>query len=216
MDGNTTYAQTTCTIGGDVILPTISKRGYIFRGWSPFFYRGRFPNWSDIPSYSSEYIDIPIENDRIVVVDASDYITPEANTHHKFKVVNLNDINRWTIQITNELGIVKKYYFADGFNGVWKAIDDDYSLRYNSGNPGKWRIKSNNEKDTRISIDGRIYEGDVLLVETNYPITQEVSVGIPAATGQHQGMWMFVYHGNWATDGKYGWKPVYQITNQNE
>lgn len=53
MDGNTTYAQTTCEIGGDIILPTTpTKRGYTFKGWLVEYTRLEY-----IESTGIQYID---------------------------------------------------------------------------------------------------------------------------------------------------------------
>lgn len=53
MDGNTTYAQTTCEIGGDIILPTTpTKRGYTFKGWVAGYTRLEY-----VESTGTEYID---------------------------------------------------------------------------------------------------------------------------------------------------------------
>ncbi len=53
MDGNTTYAQTTCEIGGDIILPSPpTKRGYTFKGWVAGYTRLEY-----IESTGTQYID---------------------------------------------------------------------------------------------------------------------------------------------------------------
>lgn len=53
MDGNTTYAQTTCEIGGDLILPSPpTKRGYTFKGWLVEYARLEY-----IESTGTQYID---------------------------------------------------------------------------------------------------------------------------------------------------------------
>ena len=53
---NQLYTTTTCTVGGDVILPSISKRGHVFRGWQPeHFDRGTFANWEAVPYITAEY-----------------------------------------------------------------------------------------------------------------------------------------------------------------
>ena len=79
---NQTYTTTTCTVGGDVILPTPpTKRGYVFHGWKKSIFRGTFANWAHVPTDASQYQEdyngnrVPTENDYIVVRDASDYVS---------------------------------------------------------------------------------------------------------------------------------------------
>ena len=62
MDGNTTYAQTTCEIGGDIILPEPpTKRGYTFKGWGIEYTRLEY-----IESTGTQYIDTGIVYARFV------------------------------------------------------------------------------------------------------------------------------------------------------
>ena len=56
VDGST-YAQTTCTLGGDLILPTApTKTGYTFRGWTQYTFL------EYIESNGTQYIDTGIIN----------------------------------------------------------------------------------------------------------------------------------------------------------
>ena len=72
-DGQT-YAQTTCTVGGDIILPaTPTKRGYNFTGWEQVFTKLEY-----IQGTGTQYIDtgfIPNQDTRVklkVVMDVID------------------------------------------------------------------------------------------------------------------------------------------------
>lgn len=181
-------------------------------------FRGNWTNWTSVPTdvniYPQDYVGnkTPTNNDYMVVQDASDYVNPSSFVH-QLTVVNLDATKHFTIGVTNEYGEYNEYYYNNGFNGIWKSISTEYSLRYTPGAPGTWSIKTNKPEDTYIIKDGVAYSNannGILLVRTNYSTTP-VIIGIPSQAGQYQGSWRFIYVGTWATNGKLGWNPQYRI-----
>lgn len=181
-------------------------------------FRGNWSNWTNVPEnpnlYPKDYVgsSTPTNNDYLVIQDSSDYVSSESLTH-KLTVVNLHATKSWTIGVTDEYGVYNEYYWSNGFNGTWKVISAEYSLKYIGGNPGTWYIKTNKPEYTYIVKDGVSYSNandGILLVKTNAS-TVPVIVGIPPQVGQYQGSWRFIYVGDWETNGRLGWKPQYQI-----
>ena len=176
-------------------------------------FRGNWATWADVPTdanlYPADYVGsrTPTNNDYMVVSDASDYV-PVGDLMHRLVVENLHSTEVFTIRITDENGVSKKYYYQPYSSG-FVAIDDYYSLRYAPGNPGYWYIKTNDGRP--IIIAGTTYSsGQAQLCTTNDPATP-FYVGMPPQAGEYQGCWRFIYVGTWATDGKFGWNPSYQI-----
>lgn len=189
------------------------------------FFRGRWGNWSLVPSNGNEYPEDyhgnrkPTDNDFMVLSDASDYVNPSSLTH-QFTVINNHATKHFTIKFIDEYGTEYTYYY-EPYQSNWVQINEYYSLRYVAGAPGYWYIRTNKPEDTHIVVDGIDYEVDptgttvqagVLVCKTNYPTTP-ISGGLPSHVGQYQGAWRFSYHGNWDTNGKLGWTPQYQIEN---
>lgn len=187
-------------------------------------FRGNWATWTNVPTqadlYPEDYVGnkTPTNNDYMVVDDVSDYVSP-TGLSHEISAVNLYPTKDIKIRITDEYGTSSEYYYNDGFLNTWKAISEYYSLFYVASSPGRWYIKTNEPTETNIVINGTVYpvnpsgttsSAGALLCTTNYS-TDPVSAGIPASAGQYQGSWRFIYIGTWATDGKYGWNPVYRI-----
>ena len=181
-------------------------------------FRGNWSNWANVPTDANKYpkdyagSSTPTNNDYMVIQDASGYVSPEALSH-KLTVVNLHATKAFKIGVTDEYGVYNEYYWANGFNNTWKIISNEYSLYYIPGNPGTWKIKTNKPEDTHIIKDGVSYSNandGIELVKTN-DSTIPVIIGIAPREGQYQGSWRFIYVGDWATNGRLGWKPQYQI-----
>ena len=59
------------------------------------------------------------------------------------------------------------------------------------------------------------YNGNLVSAITSNPQTNGITEQIYYANLRHlQGVYKFVYDGVWETDGKNGWKPVEQISNE--
>jgi len=179
------------------------------------FFRGNFNEWSDVPIDTSLYVEdihgnrIPQSTDFIVIEDASQFI-PIGDLMHHLTVENIHSTENFTIRITDENGVSKKYYYSPYQSG-FVAIDDYYSLRYAAGNPGYWYIKTND--GSPIVVKGTTYQsGAAQLCITSDPATP-FYVGMPPSAGQYQGAWRFAYYGAWSTDGTAGWTPQYKIEN---
>lgn len=181
-------------------------------------FRGNWTNWTDVPTeaslYPEDYVGnkTPNNNDYMVVQDASDYVSPES-LEHKLTVVNLHATKKSTIGITDEYGVYMEYHFNDGFLNTWKIISNEYSLKYISGTPGQWYIKTNKPEHTHIIKNGVSYSNandGILLVKTN-DSALPVIIGIQPQAGDYQGSWRFIYVGEWNTSGKSGWNPQYKV-----
>lgn len=181
-------------------------------------FRDNWSNWANVPTNANQYPEdyvgnrTPTNNDYMVVQDASDYVSPEALTH-KLTVVNLHATKLYTIGVTDEFGVYKEYYWNDGFANTWKNISAEYSLMYTASITGIWRIRTNKPEDTDIIKNGVTYSNannGIELVDTD-DSTVPVIIGLPPQAGEYQGSWRFIYVGDWATNGRSGWKPQYQI-----
>lgn len=194
---------------------TIDANNVISSTAQESFYRGNFNEWSDVPTDTSLYQEdihgnrVPKDTDFIVVEDASQFV-PSGSLMHKLTVENLHPTVTFTLRITDENGVSKKYYYQPYQYG-FVAIDDYYSLRYAPGVPGYWYIKTND--GSPIIIKGTTYSsGQAQLCTTNDPATP-FDAGMPPAAGQYTGAWRFAYYGTWSTDGITGWTPQYKIEN---
>ena len=204
---NQPYTTTTCEIGGDVILPPVSKRGYIFRGWTPeHFDRGTFENYESVPSDISSYYNdvynnrIPRFGDFITVKNASGYCLYDIHLRGYYVSANqspyLDVIYRGSAQTLN-LNNCK--------NGCSVAGD---LLSVES--PEVWTV-SVYAKSDGVYYNKNFYNtGDKIFTAFYSNINNHVYFDC-----EHLNAWRFKYHGTWATDGKNGWKPAEQITSNS-
>lgn len=186
-------------------------------------FRGNWATWANVPTdgnlYPEDYVGnkTPTNNDYMVVSDASNYVNP-SSLSHQFTIINNHTTEQFTIKFIDEYGTEHTYYYAP-YQSNWVQINEYYSLRYVAGAPGRWYIRTNKPENTHIVIDGIEYEVDPtgttvsagVLVCTTTSSTTPINGGLPSYVGQYQGSWRFIYVGTWATDGKNGWNPVYQI-----
>ena len=209
---NQLYTTTTCEIGGDVILPPVSKRGYIFRGWLPeHFDRGTFTTFANVPTntnlYKKDYFDnrIPKENDYIIVENASNYV----------------DVDNRLLMEAYLSGSARYLRITDNKTVIKDAVFNSYNFPNNSEYGTNVRVKiiwtdSNNSSWialTKLKENYTVYEvGDTLFNLDRYfwpGYTYNFS-----KYADYSGKWRFIYHGIWEIDGKNGWKPDYQISNE--
>ena len=209
---NQTYTTTACEIGGDVALPTTpTKRGHIFRGWQKNYNRGTFDNWSSVPSNTNQYSAdtnnnrTPLENDYIIVRDASLYSAPiliryNGSTHTFYLDIEGEkyfDIPRG--RIAGKYGKKGQIVFK-----TWGGEADYFQIH-----AGLDKYITTTIGGTPLNNDGLIGGGN--RNDTNY------SIVVYTVDYKYQGSWKFIYSENWGIYGKNGWKPDYQITsNQGE
>lgn len=203
---------------------TIDENNVISSTAQESFFRGRWANWSLVPSNGNEYPEDyhgnrkPTDNDFMVLSEASDYVNPSSLTH-QFTVINIHSTKAFTIKFIDEYGTEYEYYYSS-YNNKWVQINEYYSLQYIPGVPGRWYIRTNKSEDTHIVVNGIEYEVDPTgstvsagaLVSSTADTTPTTG-GLSSKVGQYQGAWRFVYHGAWDTNGKLGWTPQYQIEN---
>ena len=209
---NQTYTTTTCEIGGDVILPSVSKRGHIFRGWTPeHFDRGTFANWDSVPTDINSYQEDtngnkkPYNGDFIVINNAYEYCSNNdieniiyiSCTEIYLKVTYLNSTNTYNIY---DYQSESNRFYVDNLLSAW--LDNrTWAQSLYAGTDG-------------LVYNGKVYNtGDFMFrAARSNGIVYSVYINCPYTTP-----WRFVYDGVWETDGKNGWKPDYQITsNQDE
>ncbi len=203
------YDTTTCEIVGDVALPTTpTKRGYIFRGWQKNYNRGTFDNWSSVPSNTNQYSAdtndnrTPLENDYIIVRDASLYSAPiliryNGSTHTFYLDIEGEkyfDIPRG--RIAGQYGkkgqiLVRTWGEETGRFDIYAGLDK-YITKTIGGTPldnGGW-IGGGSRGDTNCSF---------VVYTVDY---------------KYQGSWKFIYRENWEIYGKNGWQPSEQIISE--
>lgn len=202
---NQPYTTTTCEIGGDVVLPSVSKRGHVFRGWKKNYDRGMFDNWASVPSNTNQYLAdtnnnrTPLENDYIIVEDSSEYTLATNKIVIKRTVSNLMqniEIYYNNIKYDYDRSVTDATNFAN--NAFTIQYKDNYYITFN-------KFKTVFENNTygigdRLRVQGYGYTG--------------TRTGFELSTSLYSGTWRFVYDGVWETDGKTGWKPVEQIISE--
>ena len=208
---NETYHTSTCTIGGNVTLPTPpTKTGYDFDGWQQVFNRGTFANWAAIPNLAGGYLgdtngsNIPQENDYIIVNDASD--VPEYGENIEIYIQSGSSMTKW--------GQCKTYidnidYGCDGYllNGKLFVYSDRSG--YNGRNKTYWRS----------DIKDIIYKGNIFTAGNVFLDRTCMSSSSPDGTYYakfinaypYSGKWLLRYHGNWDDLGRGGWVAEKQL-----
>ena len=207
---NQPYTTTTCEIGGDVILPSVSKRGHIFRGWqAEHFDRGTFADWDSVPTNTNSYLsdryesNIPKQGDYMLVFDASDYAT----INFVARQANIGNDYYKDVTVTYK-GKVYTY------NHIKQNNQDVFILG------GIIKIKSPNNNWQYVALQDIEYNntvyhtGDVFFSRGSWWFTDlTVKVSLYSESRIY-GRWRFVYDGVWEVDGKAGWKPDVQISNE--
>ena len=209
---NQLYTTTTCTIGGDVILPAApAKRGYTFKGWEKnSFNRGTYTSWSNVPSTNTGYaLDIydnrtPKENDYIIVENSNNYVDPD----NKLIIEGyLNDSARY-LKITDNKTVIKDARFTiNNFpNNSEYGTNVRVKIIWTDSRNSSWVAL------TKLKEDSTTYEvGDTLFSANAYFNTGTLNHTY-SKYADYSGTWRFIYHGIWENDGKDGWKPDIQIS----
>ena len=207
---NQIYTTTTCEVGGDVVLPPVSKRGHIFKGWiAEHFNRGTFTNWDNVPNKASWYIfDInnnqtPLEGDYIIVEDS--YYCDKAEVESDFFDVTIYPLYKGNKVDVIYQGVKTTISFpADSFSNFLVGPNNDISISQDSVNGISISAKY------KVKIDGKEYKsGTCIECKGNRYLIYSYRVFFPPRV--YSGTWKFVYHGIWESDGKNGWTPVEQI-----
>lgn len=189
---NITIEEDTQT--GDLVISSVAQES---------FYRGRFSNWNSVPVNESGYLPepgtqdlkTPTNNDFIVIIDPSDYASPEFTENFTFS--GFND---------PELGYGVSWTYL---NVTYKVYGDN--VIFGPGDCLRLEVRTGGLYARRTTI----IDGTVL-----YPSSGVRWIGGSSHTasatgspGDYTGTWRFYYNGDWATDGKLGWFPQYQIEN---
>ena len=210
---NQPYTTTTCEIGGDVVLPSVSKRGYIFRGWTPeHFNRGTWATWADVPTqanlYPEDYVGnrIPTNNDYMVVSDANGYDAEDIME----LVVNSTNWGAVTpaIDITVVNSGTTNYVYLSLPESKASAVrirDTNYYIYRVAGGYAIFNITD------QFSVSGTTYTTSD---EWRWAYSYRQENTEVKSHVAYEGSWRFIYVGTWATDGKNGWKPDVQISNE--
>ncbi len=200
---NQIYTTTTCEVGGDVILPTPpTKRGYTFRGWKKdSFNRGTWANWEELPNNNISYPEdvygnrTPMENDYMVVVDASQYtpgmtesIVVSKEPYSHILVINGVNVGKPNQTVTYTFDTVT------------------YTVESTAGG-GSIKVFANKN----VQYNGQLKIVGTPAILTAYASTIESSKIYYSKLDNLSGSWRFVYHGIWADDNESGWKPEQQI-----
>ena len=202
-------AGTNITISDDNVISSTAQES---------FFRGRFAEWTSVPTSSADYTadfhgnTTPSYNDYIVVEDSSLYIPQDfLSDPNNVMIRNLNSAGvLYTIEVVIQ-DQIRRIYFTECTDGVYAQINDWLSVTYVRGAPGEWYIKTN--KEFYINNVFTPTANKLLLLKTNTPyetnfyLSEEPGVApVPI-----YGSWRFVYHGVWADDNILGWKPEYQV-----
>ena len=198
---NKPYTTTTCTVGDDVVLPSVSKRGHIFRGWTAeHFDRGTFADWTSVPTISNYYQKnvyentIPYEGDFIIVENTEDYCSDIIYLHpnsDNLEVTYLDVSNTYNLRYYNSE--TKRLYIANNKLSVW--LDHRW-----------WQFFYAVDK---VVYNGNVYDTGDFIFSTAPSGNYIIYTGC-----RYSGVWRFKYEGIWETDGKNGWKPDVQISNE--
>jgi len=209
---NQPYTTTTCEVGGDVVLPSVSKRGHIFRGWTPeHFNRGTFQKWSYVHKtkdyYLADYYNntTPKQNDYIVVTDVSDYIPENLKFTIVAKQACENSECFKNVTITYQNNTIK--YDRIPMNREISLLEIPIKIKSTGDN---WQYIALQD----ILYKGVVYHtGDIFLNNGSWWFNN-ISLTASMYFTQISGTWKFVYDGVWETDGIAVWKPVEQIISE--
>ncbi|MBR3511308.1 MAG: hypothetical protein IKN73_04610 [Alphaproteobacteria bacterium] len=207
---NQPYTTTTCEIGGDVILPSVSKRGHIFRGWqAEHFDRGTFADWDMVPTNGMSY-NLDIYGNYTPLI--GDYIFLE-NTYDCQSTI----VIKQRYDQSNNIPYLDVFY-----QDYWRT----YNMRNYTSSVSRLFIAGNN---LSVYMDNNIWNfhfytetSDLMYKNNNYNTGNNI-FNIHYRDGkttevfkncQSIGTWKFVYDGVWKIDGKNGWKPDVQISNE--
>ncbi len=216
---NQPYTTTTCEIGGDVILPSVSKRGHVFRGWqAEHFDRGTFADYLSVPTsvslYSANYhgVRTPQKGDYITITNASDYhggYTKEMHITHNATGASWN-LNNMTYNFGID-GVTYSGTRSDGRNSV--NVNIPSAGIYTRVNGGQTIIYFYSDANRTVPLY-ILYNGQVVnnidagwQAYDAYAYYQDISM-------IYSGTWRFVYDGFWEVDGINGWKPSEQIISE--
>ena len=165
------------------------------------FFRGKWDDWTDVPSDSSLYpVDYrenttPTKNDYMVVTDASLYPVSEYNDSFFY-----NTTGNGYAQVIYH-GVTENINIAYGEHYIWNNMVDFYN-NYSVCVP-------KNISGSAMKIGDTIYPNN-----SNLPRALSTEGGATVyTTTSLVGSWRFRYIGSWTTDGKLGWNPEYQLEN---
>lgn len=205
---NKSYTTTTCEIGGDVVLPVVSKRGYVFRGWkAEHFDRGTFANWTTVPNIVNGYASdsygsqMPKKGDYIIISDASDYNTV------KIYSVQVNSPSFHKNFTVTYQGVIHEYKNIEQGNQDFYILDG--AIRITS-TKNTWRYIAVQD----IEYKNVVYHSGEVFVANNSWYYVDLTVNASLYSDKISGTWKFVYDGVWEQDGISGWKPVEQIIGE--
>lgn len=182
------------------------------------FFRGRFAEWTSVPTSSADYTadfhgnTTPSYNDYIVVEDASLYIPQDfLSDPNNVMIRNLHESGaRYTIEVVIQ-DQIRRIYYTECTGGVYAQINDWLSVTYEGGAPGVWYIKTNKEFYINNVFTPTANRLELLRTNTPYETNFYLSEKPGVAPVPIYGSWRFVYHGVWADDNILGWKPEYQV-----
>jgi len=165
------------------------------------FFRGKWDNWTDVPSDSSLYPEdyhestIPTKNDYMVVTDASLYPVSEYNDSFYYETTGNGYAKVIYHGVTENINIAYEEHY------IWNNMVDFYN-NYSVCVP-------KNISGSAMKIGDTIYPNN-----SNLPRALSTEGGATVyTTTSLVGSWRFRYVGNWTTDGKLGWNPEYQLEN---
>ena len=201
---------------GDLVISSVAQES---------FFRGRFENWSNVPTDPTYYEQdlhnppskIPEANDYIVVNDMSDW--RPVNFDDSFEVWNnsKNYQTIWSWKYDNVITTKSIVYNPDSS----LKPEDQWFEYFGPHNEVLVRRTSQTVSviaQTTLRYNDTVYTvGQTLFRESlngdgcdsTHPHTIEFS----NSTERKEGTWRMRYQGVWDTDGKNGWKPEYQIEN---
>lgn len=190
------------------------------------FFRGRFENWSNVPTDPTYYEQdlhnppskIPEANDYIVVNDMSDWRPADFDDSFELWNDSKNYTTVWAYKYNN---VVTKDSVAYSDYPTNSQLRPEMKINFGPHdeitiirNGGTVTVAAN----TTLRYNETIYtQGETVFSEplegdgcsTTHPHVIEFS----NSTERKEGTWRMRYQGIWDTDGKSGWKPEYQIEN---
>jgi hypothetical protein len=215
---NQPYTTTTCTVGGDVILPSVSKRGHVFRGWTvEHFDRGTFADYFSVPTsvslYSVNYhgVRTPQKGDFMTITDASDYHGAYDKEIYikKYAYGNGGTGDKVVVGVNGVEYSMQRYNYYENMSLVISDIGLYITVNYSGGNYMKFYKES--DRTTPYYV---YYNGQVLSVIPFLSLAADSYLYYADTSITYSGTWRFVYDGIWENDGKNGWQPSEQIISE--
>ena len=204
---------------GELVISSVAQES---------FFRGRFENWSNVPTDPTYYEQdlhnppskIPEANDYIVVNDMSDWRPTDFDDSFQLWNDSKTYTTVWAYNYDNTVIKDSVVYSNYPTNSVERP---EWEMLFGPHNEVLLRRPKSGGRvyviaQTTLRYNDTIYSAGQTIFSEDLPgdgcdSTHPHTIEFSNSTERKEGTWRMRYQGVWDTDGKNGWKPEYQIEN---